>query len=113
MSNDPKLHALFAQAQETFDQDEFGHRVMSRIDRERRRSVLAWGGLFVVAMAILAFLAPPAIAAAAMAAKLLPASLIEIETDFMRPLLAPINSVAAAIAIGFLGIRTFFRWILR
>ena len=49
-------------------------------------------------VAVLALLAAPVFEAMSMATRLLPVSLVEIETDWLRQLLAPMNSVAAAIA---------------
>jgi hypothetical protein len=58
---------------------------------------------------VLALLANPLLATLAMATQLLPMSLVDIETEWLRQLASPINSVAAVIAIGALGIRSFFR----
>jgi hypothetical protein len=44
-----------------------------------------------------------------MATQVLPVPLLEIETEWLRLLLSPINSVAAAIAVAALGLRKFFR----
>jgi hypothetical protein len=67
----------------------------------------------IIAIAGLSFLAPPVIEAISMASSLLPVSLVEIETQWLQQLLAPINSVAAAVAMGALGIRKFYRRIFR
>ena len=112
MSIDPRIQTLFAQAEQIFDRDAFLRRVMRRIDRERRRSLLVWAALSIVMIAGLALLAPPVVTALEMATKLLPVSLVDIETKWLQLLLAPINTVAAAIAIGALAIFTFFRKIL-
>ena len=111
MSIDPRLQALFAQAEQSLDREVFLRDVMARIDRGRRRVLLAWAGLAIVAILGLAFLALPLIEAVKMASSLLPVSLVDIETRWLQLLLAPINSVAAGIALGALGIRKFFRWI--
>jgi hypothetical protein len=111
MTIDPRLQALFAAAEQALDREAFLSDVMARIDRSRRRLLLVWAGVSLVAIVGLALLASPVIAAIAMATDLLPVSLVEIETRWMQQLLAPINSIAAAIALGALGIRKFFRWI--
>jgi len=112
-SEDPNLLELFSQAEQDFQDDSFAEDVLQQIDRERRKTLLLWFALFVLAFAGLALLASPAIATIAMATRLLPVSLVEVETEWLRLLLSPINSVAAAIALAALGIRKFFRWILR
>lgn len=112
MSNDhdTQLQNLFAQAQQAFGRDAaFTRGVLGRIDRERRRTLLIWSVFGVAALAVLALLAQPVFAALAMATQLLPVSLVDIETDWLRKLVSPINSVAAVIALGALGIRRFFR----
>ena len=110
---DPKLQALFAQAEQEFDDDAFTREVMGRVDRGRRTTVLLWSGLGVVGITIVALLAGPLTAAVGFASQLLPVSLVDIETRWLQLLLSPINSVAAAIAIGALLVRRFFRWIFR
>ena len=112
MSIDPRIQTLFAQAEQVLDRDAFLRSVMRRIDRERRRSLLVWAALSIVMIAGLALLAPPVVTALEMATKLLPVSLVDIETKWLQLLLAPINTVAAAIAIGALAIFKFFRKIL-
>lgn len=106
---DPQLQALFAQAKQTFDRDTFTRDVLGRIDRERRRTLLTWSVFGIAALAVVALLAEPVFAAFAMATQLLPVSLVEIETEWLRQLVSPINSVAALIALGALGVRKFFR----
>lgn len=112
MSIDPRIQALFAQAEQVFDRDAFLRNVMRRIDRERQRSLLVWTALSIVMIAGLALLAPPVITALEMATNLLPVSLVDIETKWLQLLLAPVNTVAAAIAIGALAIVRFFRKVL-
>jgi uncharacterized membrane protein len=109
MSIDPNIKALFKKAEQSFDPDAFLPKVMAQINRERRRSIVVWAIVAVAAVTGFLFLATPVVTAASMATELLPVSLVEIETDWLRLLLAPINSVAAAVAIGVLLLRKFFR----
>ena len=109
MTIDPKLQALFKQVEHAFDRDAFARAVMARIDAERRRTMLFWAGFGLVAVVVLALLAGPVLAAFSMASQFLPKSLVEIESELLRLLLSPINSVAAVIAIAALGIRKFYR----
>lgn len=111
MSNDydPQLQALFSRAQRTFDRDAFTRRVLDRIDQDRHRTMMVWLVFGIVGVVVFALLAKPVFAAFAMATQLLPVSLVEIETEWLRQLVSPINSVAAAIALGALGIYRFFR----
>lgn len=106
---DPRLQALFTQAQQEFDRDAFARVVLERIDRERRRALLAWSAFGLAGVMVLALLANPLFTALAMATQLLPMSLVDIETAWLRQLASPINSIAAVIAIGAIGIHRFFR----
>ena len=108
-ARDPNLQKLFAQAEQDFQDDSFAADVLRQIDRERRRMLLVWCVLIVLALTCFAFLATPVLAAFGMATKLLPVPLLEIETEWLRLLLSPINSVAAAIAVAALGLRKFLR----
>ena len=112
MSIDPRIQAVFAQAEQALDPDTFLRGVMARIDRGRHRLLVIWAALSIIMITGLALLASPVIDAITMATHLLPVSLVEVETEWARQLLAPVNSVAAAIALGILAIRKFFRKIL-
>jgi hypothetical protein len=106
---DPQLQALFTQARQAFNGDAFSRAVLERIDRERRRALLAWSAFGLAGVVVFALLANPLFTALAMATELLPMSLVDIETDWLRQLASPINSIAAAVAIVALGIHRFFR----
>lgn len=106
---DPRLQALFAEAQQSFDPDAFTRGILQRIDRERRRSLLGWSVFGLAGAIVLALLSKPLIAALAIATQILPVSLVDIESEWLRQLASPLNSVAAVIALGALGIRWFFR----
>ena len=109
---DPNLMALFAQAEQDID-DSFEQDLMRQIDQERRRILIIWSGFGLLVFVCLAFLARPVFSAVNMASQLLPVSVVEVETDWVRQLVSPINSVAAIVAVLLLGIRKFFRRIFR
>ena len=110
---DPQLKALFQHAVTEHDRDEFVRRVMARIDSDRRRTVVLWSFAGIGALVIVALLASPLVTALSLASQFLPTALVEIETDWLQQLLSPINSVAAAIALGALALRRFYRRIFR
>lgn len=112
-SHDPNLQDLFTQAEQDFRDDSFADDILLQINRERRRTLLVWSTLSVLALACLAYLASPLFTVIGMATQLLPVSLVEVETEWLRLLLSPINSVAAAIALAALVMRKFFRRIFR
>lgn len=110
---DPKLQALFIQAEQAFDHETFARAIMARIDRERRRTLLVWVSVGVLVIACLAVLAAPLMSALALASSLLPVELVEIENKWVQMLVSPVNSVAAPIAIGVLLLRKFYMRIFR
>lgn len=110
---DPQLLALFARAEEELDDPGFRLELMRSIDRERRRTLIVWAVSIAAAILGIALLAAPVVAAVKMATSLLPVSLVSIEADWLQQLLAPINSVAAAIALGFLALRKVYRRLFR
>lgn len=110
---DPKLQALFAQAEEAFENEEFIGMVMARIDRSRRRTLVLWLVIAAVAIACLALLAAPLMSAIALFSRLLPAELVTVDTEWLKLLISPVNSVAAAIAVGALALRKVYLRIFR
>ncbi len=106
---DPELQRLFDDAAEELDGDTFAARVMANIDSRRRVSVLAWTSFGLVFVACAWLLSAPVMGAVDVATRLLPATLVDIENDWMSLLFAPINSVAAVLALGLLGIRAAYR----
>ena len=99
---DPALRALFLRAARINREGAFIEQVMAQVDRLRRKASIGWliAGLLLVAIAWL--LSGPVIDATALLTQLLPASLVDVENQLLAQLLAPINSVAGAIALLFL-----------
>lgn len=106
---DPEMLALFVRAEQAFDGNDFARKLMARIDRDRRRIAILWSAVGVAAIAVLVLLAGPLTAAVGLASNLLPVELVDIEARWLQLLLSPVNSVAAAIAIGALALRYFYR----
>ena len=94
---DPRLQALFDEAEQTFDGERFLGNIMKSVDRQRYRAMVA----------------SPVFAAVNFVSQFLPMSVVDIETEWLQMLVSPVNSIAAAIAIGGLLIVKFFRWVLR
>jgi hypothetical protein len=110
---DPRIQALFLRAEQEFDRESFAREIMTHIDRDRRRTLFLWITVGAVAAACLALLAAPLMSAVALVSNLLPVELVEIETTWVRQVISPVNSIAAAVAIGMLGLRKFYLWIFR
>lgn len=110
---DPRLQALFAQAEQAFDRDSFAQDVMAHIDRDRRRAMTVWSLIGAIVLVSLAVLAPFLMSTAALVSGLLPTELVQIETTWLRQLVSPVNSIAAAVAVGGLALRKFYLFIFR
>ena len=110
---DPRLQALFDEAAQPFDGERFLDDIMRQVDRQRQRAMLGWSLVGIVALIGFAFVASPVFAAVDFVSQFLPVSLVDVETEWLQMLLSPINSVAAAIALGGLLIAKFLRRIFR
>lgn len=106
---DLQLEALFAKAKAELDDTGFRLALMQSIDRERRKTLVVWAAFVAAAAVCVALFAAPLLMALEMATSLLPNSLVSVEAEWLQQLLAPVNSVAAAIAIGFLALRMLYR----
>ncbi len=106
---DPELQRYFDDAAEELDGEQFAERVMANIDSRRRVSVLAWTAFGLVFVACAWLLSSPLMRAVDVTTRLLPATLVDIESEWMSLLFAPVNSVAAILAVGVLGILAAYR----
>ena len=108
-ARDDRLQALFAAAEQEFDAGTFRSDVMTRIDAQRRRTVFGWSLLSLVAIVVLVAMATPVVEALRLANQFLPVSLVDVETDWLRQVLSPVNSIAAVIALGAVAVQMFYR----
>lgn len=103
MSNerDPRLEALFDAAREEPPGEDFAADVMTRIGRLRRQTLTGWAAIVIVLLAGAWLLSGPVTNAVSLVTQLLPQSLVEIDAgnQLLAQLLAPINSVAAVVAL--------------
>ena len=111
--HDPQLMAMFAEAKSEFDDPGFRLKLMRSIDRERRKTLIVWTAFVAAGFVCIALFAPPVVTAANMVTSLLPNALVSVEADWLQQLVAPVNSVAAAIALGFLLLRKLYRRLFR
>ena len=111
MERDPLLLDLFHIANQDLPDAEFITSVMSRIDALRHRAIFAWAATGL-ALAIAAWLLTPTVVGAVdLLSQTLPQSLVEIDEPaaLIGLVLAPVNSIAAAIAITVLVIAFAYR----
>ncbi len=108
---DPRLEALFDAAREELASEEFAAAVMVRVAHSRRRALLGWAAVAVVLLTGAWLVSGPLTNAVNLLTQLLPQSLVEVDAGnrFLVQLLAPINSVAAVVALGLFGLRLAYK----
>ena len=106
---DPTLQSLFAIAKQDCIADEFTDRVISRIDKLRRRALIGWvaAGLVLAAFALL--LTEPVLYTVNLATQVIPKSLLEMDDSIVAQFVAPVNSIAGIVALGLLGLRMAYK----
>ena len=106
---DPTLQELFDIASNVEHDDDFPARVMAKIDAERRQVLAGWAVAGLVLVAVGWFLYEPLQNLVFGLSELLPSQLIELDTEWASQLLAPINSVAALVAVGYFAFRALYK----
>ncbi len=107
---DPQLEALFDAARNELAHDPFVNKVMADIERRKRRVVLGWFVAAIVLAPFIWLLGGPIVDAVNLVSNVLPVSLVELNNQWLRQLLAPINSIAGVIAIATIfGLRLYRR----
>ena len=96
---DPQLEALFEAARADLSNDDFIAKVMADVEKQKRRTVLTWLVMAVVLAPVAWLLAGPLINAVNLVSEVMPVSLVELNSEWLRQLLAPVNSVAGAVAL--------------
>ena len=108
----PGLQALFDAARPLDANSALVAKVMARIEKDRRRTMLGWLVAGVLFVPIAWWLTGPVVQIFGLAAQLMPESLIEVETTWLAQVTAPVNSVSFLVGMGFLVAWRFF-WKLR
>lgn len=106
---DPGIQALFDAAPGATVSGEFVTRVMTGVDTQRRRTVMAWIVAAMLAIPVLYWLSGPVIGAVNLANRLMPEPLVTVEASWLAQLFAPLNSVAAVTGIVLLGLWWLYR----
>jgi len=106
---DPLLERLFDEAGQESQDDQFVDQVMQRVDSLRRRVVIGWviAGLALVTTGWL--FSAPLHGTVNLLTQVMPTSLIEVKDGWIAQLLAPLNSVAAIVAVGFFASRSLYK----
>lgn len=109
VDRDSTLEDLFDVARQDFSGDAFTDRVMAQIDMQRRRLLIGWACIGLVLAVCAWLLAEPILDVVLLTTQILPHSLIELDDNLAAQLLSPVNSIAAVVALVFLGLRGAYR----
>lgn len=107
--NDPVLQALFDSARDDLLENGFTQQVMSEVEKKRRRTIIVWVGLSLLALVVVWWLAEPVLELLNLVSALLPTSLFDLGEGWIAVFLAPLNSIATLIAAGAFGLYAGFR----
>jgi hypothetical protein len=110
---DPGLQALFDAAPRASANHEFVARVMADIDRKRHRTIIGWAAAAMLLVPAIWWLSSPIVTMMNLVTRLMPTTLIEVESDLLAQLVAPVNSVAGVGGLLFLAAWMFYRKIFR
>jgi len=110
---DPLLESLFSQAEHELVEDKFTAQVMAGV-KKRRRNVLI-GRLSIVALLVAFELlsSAPLQNTAGFITQVLSMSLIEMESEWLTLVFAPLNSIAGLIGMMLLGMQFLYRRMVR
>ena len=110
---DPLLESLFSQAERELVEDKFTVQVMDRV-KKRRRNVLI-GRVAIVALIVVLelLLSAPLQNTAGVITQSLGTSLIEVESEWLTLVFAPLNSIAGLIGMLLLGMQFLYRRMVR
>lgn len=109
IDRDPALQTLFANAKKDLPGEAFTDEVITRVDKLRRRSVIGWICVGLVLVACAWLLSAPLQDAVHLLTQILPVSLIDLGESWLARTLSPVNSIAALLALGLLGLRMAYR----
>ena len=99
---DPTLQTLFDNARAELIENGFTGHVMSEVERSRRRTMAIWVGASLLGVLFLWWLMGPVLGVVEIVTGLLPTSLFDLGESWIAKIVAPINSVSAAVAaVGF------------
>lgn len=110
---DPALERLFSQAETDLVDEAMTNRVMDRLSRRRRNVILGRAGIVVAIIAFELLLSAPLNDRLGAFMRVLSASLIEIEGEWLAAIAAPLNSAAGLIGLLLLGLHLLFRRLMR
>ena len=110
---DPRLEALFGEAEQELSDDRFTMQVMMSVERRRRRVLAGRLGIAAMLVAFELMLSAPLQSSVGILTDALAAPLIDVGSDWLALIAAPLNSVAGLVGMLFLGVHAFYRKTVR
>ena len=106
---DPTLERLFASAGQDPADEAFTARVMTQIDRQRRKTAILWLCVAMILTPAAWLLGGLLQEAVLLMTQVLPAPVFHLDPGWAASLLAPVNSVAGVAALTLVGLRMAYR----
>ena len=106
---DPRLEALFGEAEQELSDDRFTTQVMASVERRRRRVLAGRLGIAATIVAFELMLSAPLQSSVGVLTDALAAPLIDVGNHWLALISAPLNSVAGLIGMLFLGMHALYR----
>ena len=110
---DPRLEAVFAEAQLDAPNGEFADKVMADVESRRRNIFMTRVALILMIVALEVLLNAPIQGTIGAAINALGTPIIEIANPWMSMVLAPVNSAAGVVGAILLGLHFLYRKVLR
>ena len=110
---DPLLESLFARAERELVEDKFTAQVMARVATRRRNVLIGRFAIVALLVALELLLSGPLQNTAGVITQVLSTSLVELESETVALVVAPINSIAGLIGMLLLGVQFLYRRMVR
>ena len=110
---DPLLESLFSQAECELVEDKFTVQVMDRVQKRRRNVLIGRFAIVALIIVLELLLSTPLQNTAGVITQALGTSLIEVESEWLTLVFAPLNSIAGLIGMLLLGMQFFYRRMVR
>ena len=112
-TRDPRLEALFADAERDLTDDGFTQQVMGGVRRRDRNVLLGRFGIVLVLVALEVLPSSPLSGSIASLADRLSLTLIPLDNEWLAFAAAPLNSVAGLLGVVLLGLHFLYRRVMR
>ena len=106
---DPRLEALFIQAEQELVDDDYVDAVMDKLRRHRRNSLIGRFAAVLLLIALEVLLSAPLQNSAAAITEALSTSLIDVDDRWLAFALAPLNSVAGLLGVLLIWLHFLYR----